>query len=299
MDYSQFDLINNIIDSAVFTSEARLCFEKHRPNCPFTYDDYNQRPHLRDEIDKYYIDLPEDHDEYYDTIELEVERILLPDTISYDIISPMESKQVINIDLITSSFKARLITISKKISKSVELNNGNQQLVELINKVKSDKFPQPINEVSQLVEPINKVRSNKLSQSIRPISKLSQSIRPINKLSQSIRPISKLSQSIRPISKLSQSIRSINKLSQSIRSINKLSQSIRSINKLSQSINRIRSNKFSQPINKVRFNKLSQSIKPISRFKILYFNQINTYRPKIHTDFRLLLYANSRNTMPF
>jgi methyl-accepting chemotaxis protein len=289
MDYSQFDLINNIIDSAVFTSEARLCFEKHRPNCPFTYDDYNQRPHLRDEIDKYYIDLPEDHDEYYDTIELEVERILLPDTISYDIISPMESKQVINIDLITSSFKARLITISKKISKSVELNNGNQQLVELINKVKSDKFPQPINEVSQLVEPINKVRSNKLSQSIRPISKLSQSIRPINKLSQSIRPISKLSQSIRPISKLSQSIRSINKLSQSIRSINKLS----------QSINRIRSNKFSQPINKVRFNKLSQSIKPISRFKILYFNQINTYRPKIHTDFRLLLYANSRNTMPF
>jgi hypothetical protein len=123
VDNDLYYLAGSMINCAVFTSEAKLCFEKHRPGCPFTYEDYNQRPHLRDEIDKYYIELPEDHDEYYDTVELEIERSILPDTVSHNIISLNECKQCIFIDMeILPSKNAFILKQIPKIPPKIILN---------------------------------------------------------------------------------------------------------------------------------------------------------------------------------
>jgi hypothetical protein len=127
IDNDLYNLAGIMINSAVFTSEAKLCFEKHRPGCPFTYEDYNRRPHLRDEIDKYYIDLPEDHDEYYDTVELEVSRISFPAVIPVEIIFIDSCKQF---SFIVPTFNnATLFHVSSPIdSDDLSLSNNNEFL---------------------------------------------------------------------------------------------------------------------------------------------------------------------------
>jgi hypothetical protein len=272
IDNDLFYLAGSMINSAVFTSEARLCFEKHRPGCPFTYEDYNQRPHLRDEIDKYYIDLPEDHDEYYDTVELEVERLSLPDTISYIITIIDDSKQIILIHPdITPSHTATLFHRSSSKNKE-QLVRPFKQLVRPSNN--SKQLVRPINNTEQLVRPINNSK-----QLVRPINNSKQLIRSINNSKQLVRSIDNSKQLVRPINNSKQLVRPIDNSKQLIRSINKLFKLPDSSNNPKKLIN----NSLLKPTSKLKY-KINDYIKPI-----LISNHIIPISP----------FANDRDTTSF
>jgi hypothetical protein len=211
IDNDLFYLAGTMINSAVFTSEAKSCFEKHRPGCPFTYEDYNQRPHLRDEIDKYYIELPEDHDEYYDTVNLDVERSTLEILIPSCIIFLNECKQVLIINTsipsskTTSFVKSNLISVNRS---AIPLDLFiNRPLNPIINKPLNSTINKPLNSI------INKSLNSTINKTLKPLNPISRTLKPLDPINRTLKPLDPINRTLKPLDPINRTLKPIfNKL---------------------------------------------------------------------------------------
>jgi hypothetical protein len=213
IDNDLFYLAGTMINSAVFTSEAKSCFEKHRPGCPFTYEDYNQRPHLRDEIDKYYIELPEDHDEYYDTVNLDVERSTLEILIPSCIIFLNECKQVLIINTSipsskTASFvKSNLISVNRS---AIPLDLFiNRPLNPIINKPLNSTINKPLNSIinKPLNSTINKPLNSTINKTLKPLNPISRTLKPLDPINRTLKPLDPINRTLKPLDPINRTLK--------------------------------------------------------------------------------------------